>query len=180
MLHKFILFISLIACAPGAIAGEVVKLLDGAVTIELPDGYSRLTEEEMAIKFPRTGRPPFAAFSDARRDATIALTLSRQDRPVSEAQLPELISAMEQMLPRMMAGLVWHRKEIVSAGKRKWARLHMSAHAIDTDVKNDMYFTAFRGDLLGVNLVSTVATWPKAQLALSQAFRRLRVEEGAP
>jgi hypothetical protein len=134
----------------------------------------------MSVKFSRTNRPPLAAFADVDRNATIAFTLSKQRSPFSEAHLPEFLSAMEKMFPRMMPGLVWHKREVISIGGRKWARLHLSAHALDTDVTNDMYFTPFRGDILGVNLNATSGRWRAAEPLLAEAFHTMEIRELAP
>lgn len=165
--------------APLASGAEEVSLLDGAVHLTIPDGYSQLTSKEILGKFPRNNRPPFAAFADAQRNATIAFTLVQQNQSFSEDQLPDLLASFEQVFPRMLAGLVWHEREVTSLGGRKWARLHLSAHAIDTDVKNDMYFTPLRGGIFGVNLTATVSKWDEAQPALATAFRSITIHEQA-
>jgi hypothetical protein len=159
---------------------EDVSILDGAVTLTIPEGYSRLSPSEMSVKFSRTNRPPLAAFADADRNASIAFTLSKQRNPFSEAQLPEFLDAMEQLFPRMMPGLVWHKREVIEISGRKWGRLHLSGHALDTDVTNDMYFTSFRGDIFGVNLNATAGRWGAAEPALAKAFRTIKVRELAP
>ena len=166
--------------APLARGAEEASLLDGAVHVTIPDGYSQLTSKEILGKFPRNNRPPFAAFADEQRNATMAFTLVQQSQPSSEDQLPDLLASFEQVFPRMLAGLVWHEREVTSLGGRKWARLHLSAHAIDTDVKNDMYFTPFGGNILGVNLTATVDKWNEAHPALATAFRSIRIREQAP
>lgn len=169
--------LAILLAAPIAAQAQEVALLDGAVRMTLPAGYTQLSAEEIQLKFGRSNRPPLAAFGDARRNAAIAFTLSKQNRPVTEAALPEFLAAMEQFFPRMMAGLVWHKREIVSIRGRKWARLYLSGHALDTDVRNDMHFTPFRGDLLGVNQTTTEAAWAAASPALSSAFRSIRIAE---
>jgi hypothetical protein len=161
---------------PEVAAATEVALLEGAVRVVVPAGYTRMRAEEIAAKFGRTARPPFAAFADAKRNATIAFTLTPQKQPLTEEQLPEFLDVMEKMFPRLMPGLVWHRREVVSIAGRAWARLQLSAHALDTDVHNDMYFTPLRGDVLGVNLNATVAAWPAAEPQLAQAFRTIRVQ----
>jgi hypothetical protein len=173
-------FAALLLFALDASRAEDAAILDGGVTFSIPAGYSRLSPSEMSVKFSRTNRPPLAAFADLDRNATIAFTLSKQRNPFSEAQLPEFLNAMEQMFPRMMPGLVWHKREVISIAGRRWARLHLSAHALDTDVTNDMYFTPFRGDILGVNLNATSGRWRAAQPALVEAFRTLKIREFAP
>jgi hypothetical protein len=168
--------LALFLLAPVAGGAEEVSLLQGALRFTLPAGYTRLSEEELAAKFPRNNRPPFAAFGNQRRNATIAFTISKQENPFTEEKLPEFMAAMEKILPRMVAGLAWHKREVVTLQGRKWARLHFTAHAVDTDIKNAMYFTPFRGDILGVNLNATVAGWDKAAPAMTSAFGSIRLE----
>lgn len=179
-MHRVILVIVFLLLSSSSYAADTVELLDGAMRFTLPAGYSRLSAEEMAVKFPRTNRPPFAAFADGSRNATIAFTMSTLNRPVTERDLPEVLTAMSEMFPRMMAGLVWHAKEVVTIRGRQWARLHFSADALDADVMNDMYLTAFRGELLGVNLTATEALWRDASPELASAFRSMRLTTAAP
>ena len=178
-MRKLITAILLLTCATSLRAEEVV-LLDGTIRLSIPSGFTRLTQDEITSKFPRNNRPPFAAFSDARRNATIAFTLSKQQQPLSEEKLPELKAAFEQLFPRVLPGLRWNDRSIVSLNGRRWVFFDLTAHAVDSDVRNNMYFTAHRGDVLGINAVSTVSEWPKVEERLKQSIKTVKLSEPTP
>lgn len=178
MFYNFVLLVALGFSVPSAVAAELVRLLDDAITIELPEGYSALREEEMRIRSARTGRPPLPAFADGNHDATIEISLARQSGPLAPTELPEFMSAIEHRLPRVMAGLLRHEREIIAAGKHDLAGLDLSLPALDGNVTHDMYFTAFGGGVLGLNVAPAAAIGSRrAAPALSLAVRRMRLEE---
>jgi len=164
---------------PEALAAETAQLFDGGVTVPMPDGYTRLSPDELAKKFARSARPPIAAFGDAKRSATIAFTLSNQNGAFTAEQLPAYVAAMEQILPKVVPGIVWHRKEIKPIAGRSWAHLRYASPTVEQDTANDTWFAAFRGNILGVNLSAPAALWPQVEQTLVSVVERLRLDEAS-
>jgi len=165
------------SCTTGAWAGETAQLLDGGVSVQLPDGFTRLSAEELTRKFVRSPRPPIAAFGDAPRTATIAFTLSDQNGAFTPEQLPTYVAAMEQILPKAVPGIVWHQKEIKSIGGRSWAHLRYASPTVERDIANDTWFTAFRGNILSVNLSAPAAEWSRLETSLVVTIEGLRLSD---
>jgi hypothetical protein len=163
--------------APLAWAGEAVQLFDGAVRAELPDGFSRLSADELAKKFAKSPRPPAAAFGDASRTSLVAFTLSDQKGSFQQEQLPQYVAAMEQILPKAVPGIVWHAKEVKPLAGRPWAHLRYASPTVDKDVANDTWFTAFRGNILGVNLSAPSGQWTAMEAVLVKTVSTLSIDD---
>ena len=162
---------------PGAWAGETAQLLDGGVSVQLPDGFTRLSAEELTRRFARSPRQPIAAFGDAQRSATIAFTLSNQNGAFKPEQLSDYLAAMEQLLPKAVPGLVWQHKEIKPIAGHAWAHLRYASPTLEQDTANDTWFTAFRGNILGVNLSAPSARWTQAEPMLVSVIEQLRFND---
>ncbi|RQP24855.1 hypothetical protein [Piscinibacter terrae] len=172
--------LALALAAPAAWAGESVQLFDGAVRAELPDGFTRLSTDELAKKFARSARAPVAAFGDASRTSLIAFTLSDQKGSFQQEQLPQYVAAMEQILPKAVPGIVWHAKEVKPLSGRPWAHLRYASPTVDKGVANDTWFTAFRGNILGVNLSSPASQWTAMEPVLVKAVGSVRIDDAPP
>lgn len=155
-------------------AGEVVSLAKGKVSFELPPGFRAMTEEMIRFKFPR-GNPPTHVYANEKLNVSVAITFSPQ--PLSPGQLPELKSAMEQTLPRMVPGLKWLAREIVEINGTRWVHFELTSHAIDTDIHNHMYMTSFDGKLFGFNFNSTIAQYERYKDALKESRDSIRITQ---
>lgn len=165
--------------ASRATAATSTSLFDDAVKLEIPAGFSALSKAELDKKFAKAARPPAAAFGDITRDATIAFSLSDQKGNFTAGQLPEYLAAMEQILPRVLPGITWQKKELVTIKGRPWAHLRFTASAAEGEVANDTWFTAFRGNILSVNLAASAAKWGTVESSLVAAFETIAVADDA-
>jgi hypothetical protein len=171
---------AIVACVAEAAAAETAQLLDGAVSVQLPAGFTRLSPADLASKFARAPRPPIAAFSDAQRGATIAFTWSNQNGGFTSEQLPDYLAAMEQLLPKAVPGLVWQQKEIKPMAGRAWAHLRYASPMVEHDTANDTWFTALRGNILGVNLSAPASRWAQVEPALVSVIEGIRFNDSLP
>lgn len=156
------------------LSGDLVSLANGRVSFELPPGFRAMTEEMIRFKFPR-GNPPTHVYANERLNVSVAITFSPQ--PLSPAQLPELKSAMEQALPRMVPGLKWLAREIVEINGTRWVHFELTSHAIDTDIHNHMYMTSLDGKLFGLNFNSTIAQYERYKDALASSRNSIRLTQ---
>lgn len=168
------LFLSLIALVilPAASAQDRVSLADGRVSFVLPPGFRAMTDAEIKFKFPR-GNAPQYVYANERLNVSIAITFSPQ--ALTPGRLSELKAAMEQMLPRTIPGLTWLTREIEEINGRDWVHFEMTSSAIDTDIHNEMLFTAFDGRMLGFNFNATVALHGQYKDALQKSRDSIRI-----
>jgi hypothetical protein len=154
-------------------AVERVKLGDGRVSFVPPAGFKQLTKEEIATKYFR-GNPPQYVFGNESLSVNVSVTFS--SAKVSSEQLLEYKEAMEKMLPRLIPGLEWLKRELIYLNGRKWCHLEMTSHAIDTDVHNHLYITSFDGKALIFGFNSTVKEYPQMKETLEESFRSIKLE----
>lgn len=166
----------LICClvAQPVFANERVALGDGRVSFIPPAGFKQLVKEEIAKKYFR-GNPPQYAFANETLSTSVAITFSSTN--LSPEQLPEYKDAMETMLPRLIPGLQWLKREFVEMTGRKWLHLEMTSHAIDTDIHNHIYSTSFNGKALIFGFNSTVKEYPKMKEALEKSVQTIKLNE---
>ena len=159
-------------------ADQSAVLLNGALQLALSKKLSALTSTELAAKFPRRAQRPLAAYADRDGNATLAVTLARQSRPVTQQNLRQILANTTQTLPKLVPGMTIRASELVELAGRHWARITFSAPAADnTTVFNDMFLTSFRGELLGVNLSATTDRWPQSQPTLSESLLSISIRE---
>lgn len=151
-----------------------VSMAGGKVSFAPPDGFRAMTEGEIKIKYPR-GNAPQYVYSNDQMDVSIAIIFSPQ--PVTLEGLPQLKAAMEQTLPRLIPGHNWLTREIVEINGRPWVHFEMTSFAIDTDIHNEMYLTAFEGKMLGFNFNSTEAQHNRYKDALQKSRDTMRVSD---
>jgi hypothetical protein len=165
-----ILFLLFVTLASGQ---DRVSMANGRVSFVPPAGFRAMTEDEIKLKYPR-GNAPQYAYSNEEMNVSIAITFS--PHPVTLEGLPQLKAAMEEALPRLIPGLNWVTREIVKINGRPWVHLEMTSFAIDTDIHNEMYMTAFDGKMLGFNFNSTVAQHDRYKDALKKSRNTIRVK----
>lgn len=166
------------ACTLAAAEPVAVQTPSGTLRLQAPAGYTALTDEELQTKFGRHGRRPLAAWGNARRSSTVAVTWSRMaQKPLTPDALPAFMSAMETTLPRLTPGLVMRDASLVTIGGRAWVRMDSTAPAADTDVRNLMYLTDLNGHMVGVNYNATVADFPAQEPGFGSSAGTLRVQE---
>ena len=173
-MRKFLFTLLCLFLTP-AFCTEEVAMLNGALRFLVPEGYTQLTREESAEKFGRPNRPPLAVFGDAAREATIAFTLVPRPQPVGESSLPAVKAELEQMLPRAVPGLQWHERRLLEMNGRFWIHFELGSRAKEAELRNAMYFTAWQGQILGINAVAPAAAWPVVEPAMRQAVESVQI-----
>ncbi len=142
------------------------------MSFDAPDGFTALSRDEIAIKFP-SSRAPSGVIGNARRTTTIAYEL-KQDKLAPE-QLAEAKAAFEQLFERIIPGLEWKARTIVQLQGQRWIQLEMSSRAIDTDIHNIMLITSRDGRMLIFNFNSTKSEFPSVESALRGSIRSIKV-----
>lgn len=146
-----------------------VYLAGKRVSFVPPAGFTAMTPQEIAVKFPnRGGNPPQHVYANERRSVAVAITFS--PARVAPEQLPELKNFMPQFLERAMPDIQWITKDFAAINNVRWIQLEFISRAIDTNIHNDTYFTSFEGKMLGFNFNSTVKQYEamKAELHKSR------------
>lgn len=154
-----------------------VQTPSGTLRLQAPPGYTALDAEEMHAKFGRHGRRPLAAWGNARRTSTVAVTWSRMvQKPLTSDQLPAFKASLESTLLRLTPGMVMHDASLVTIAGRSWVRMDSTAPAVDTSIRNLMYVTDLGGHMVAVNFNATEAEFPAQEAGFGSAAATLKAE----
>lgn len=141
------LVLSLLAAFPAA--AQSVELYDGAVSVQLPPGFRRMTGDEVSQKFPRA-QPPQYAYTDGDR-FTQTIAVNRRNLGSGRlATLSELGAETHQRLA-LQSGVSVHRHELITIGGRAWYMIEYRSMAIDQPVENLMRLTVADRHLISVS-----------------------------
>lgn len=159
--------------APAA-AQNTVSLEEGAITFDLPEGFTQLTAEQIATKYPAGPSAPRYAFGTVP-DIVVSVAVTFSPASVTPEQLPELRDAMAEMMPRLNPTIQVVAKEMVEINGRTWVHLESTSQAIDTQIHNHTFLTSFRGKMLGFNFNSTKEKYYEVREQLLQSSRSIRL-----
>jgi hypothetical protein len=120
-------------------------LLDGAVTLLIPETFDLMSEELLRLKYPSERRPT-VVFSNDRGSVNLATSLT--DNPVRPEQIADLHKVMESTFRNLYPSATWYRSEVITQDGRRYFLLDLLTPAIDTQIRNIMIGTSFRGRLL--------------------------------
>jgi hypothetical protein len=164
---------AVVVCVSGAaVAGEGVTLFDGAVMFTLPDGFKEMSREMINLKYAR-GNPPQYAYIRSGGSTSIAITHSQST--LTPDQLGEFADEMGQAFERIIGGLEWIDRGVVTINGRTWARMEMMSNAIDTEIHNILLITSFQDRPLMMNFNSTIREFDEMEAGLNHAIQSLQV-----
>lgn len=145
-----------------------VYLAGRRVSFVPPAGFTAMTPEEIALKFPQGTNQPQPVYANKRRTVSVAITFSQAE--ISPEQLPELKNFLPKFLELAVPSIKWITQDFTMINKVRWIQLNFISKAIDTNIHNDAYFTSFNGKMLGFNFNSTVEQYDavKAELRKSR------------
>jgi hypothetical protein len=129
---------------------EEVKLtekviLDGAVTLLIPNAFALMSEEMLRLKYPSERRPA-VVFSNEAGSVNLAATLA--NTPVRPDQVSELHKAMDSTFRNLYPSATWYRSEVITQDGRPYFVLELLTPALDTQIRNIMLGTSLRGRFL--------------------------------
>jgi hypothetical protein len=173
MHRTVLLLLSFVLSTFAAISSAATITIPGSsVSFEAPDEFTPLTQEEIDKKWLRA-RPPSFAIGNARRTTTIAYDVRNQSVP--EDQLEAGLAVFERLFDRIIAGIVWKKKEIAEIGGRRWIFLELTSNAIDTDIHNILLCTPYEGKLVIFNFNSTKEDFPQFEAGLRKALSTVAI-----
>ena len=144
-MRLFFAALAVLSLAGHARAAEQVVLLDGAVTLTLPEELTPLSEEIAKEKYFRSNKVPRHIYSDAT--TKISLAIDNRDGEIEVSQA--FADAMKTLFSRMMAVSQWIAADVREFGGKKVVYLELETPALETDqygIRNRMFITK-SGDL---------------------------------
>jgi hypothetical protein len=174
VLSQFMLLILIVSTDPhvAMAGGEAARsgshdrprftLADGNISFLAPLGFTALTPEWLAAKYPKGGAPR-QAVGNARRTTSIAYDLLDQRVPSNDLDaLRRSIQESFSQLPK----LKWIASDVRRVGGRDWAYVEFTAAAADQDIHNIILLSVYHDRPLLFNFNSTVTEFPRLEHAL--------------
>jgi hypothetical protein len=156
-----------------AAAGETLAFANGKVSFVLPDGFTRMSAELAAVKYPR-GAKPEHMFSDATTRVSSAAGFTPAGN-LTATDLPELRDYLAKTMEASIPGIKWLVKDFKELGGAKWIYFEVQSEAVDTQIRNMMLFTAVDCGMVSVNFNSTLSDYAAHAAALARSRDSLKV-----
>jgi hypothetical protein len=153
-------FLGILLFANSAVA-ETVYLDGKNISFEIPAGFTPLSKEEIAIKYPSARAPKYVIGNE-----TAGTTIAYDIKPDNISDLDGFKSYMTHMFPKMVPGLVWKENKIITLSGKRWLYMEITSKAINADIYNIMLFTDYNGQMLVFNFNSTKEEFPKYEKSL--------------
>jgi hypothetical protein len=132
----------------------------GKVSFQLPEGYTQLSRAELQKQFGRSGSLPLAAYGNAGRTSTIAITWALLDSGgLAPEQLPTFKSQLQDNFDQQIPGIQWLKSEMRRLNGKSWIYLEYISPARDTRIHNATFTADLGGNLLLVNFNSADSTF---------------------
>jgi len=128
-----------------SLISEKLNLLNGKITVDLPEGFGLMSEEMLAVKYPSNNRPTLVYTND---DGTINFAFNHTANAIPKGKLPELLPAFVQQFNAIYPEMQWFKKEVEVLNGRNFIKLEFISPAPDSRIYNIMYVTVLEGKML--------------------------------
>ena len=121
------------------------SFFDGQILIQLPDSFQPMKEEMLRLKYPSERRPTIVFSNDM---GSVNIALNHTNNSVLPEEVPGLHKAMEGMFKNLYPSAEWYRSEVFDRDGRKYFMLDLQTPAIDTQIRNTIIGTSYKGKML--------------------------------
>ncbi|WP_163934056.1 hypothetical protein [Paraferrimonas sp. SM1919] len=128
-------------------------VLEGIVSLDIPQGFSRMSDELARRKYPMEQRAK-SIFTNSQGNVDILVNYTQNKVPDNQEDL--LRQALSNNMKRMHPTAQWHSNEVVEINGHKYAFLELTTPALDTDIHNVMLATTVNGRVLIISFNMTV------------------------
>ncbi|MCQ6557404.1 hypothetical protein [Paenibacillus mendelii] len=131
---------------------ELKKVLDDKVGILIPKGFTVMSEEMAAVKYPSENRPTLIYTNE---EGSINVSFNHTETPISDNEIPDFTSQMKPTFESMYPDAAWSKDEVVDINGNKVGVFELTTPAVDTKIYNLIFFTELDGKLLMVSFNCT-------------------------
>lgn len=170
---RSIFLLSIIAFSMNVMAGEI-QIPGTTVWFVAPDGFSKLDQEEIDVKFPSKTAPRHA-IGNERRTTTVAYDV--RDVEITDEALERQIDDIDQMFGRAIPGFESIDRGMRTLNGKKWAYFEMKSNALDADIHNIVLMTAHQGRMVVLNFNSTKSEFVAIEPLLRASISTLHLRE---
>jgi len=157
---------------PFSTYADQIEIESTGITFDSPADFTVYTEELISKKWPSNQAPKWAVGNETG-STTIAYDIKPSD--ISQAPLDEVLKSFEQLLERMVPGLEWIEKDVITIEGKEWIFLEMTSNAVDADIYNIMLVTSYEQEMLIFNFNSTVADFSQYETELRNSIKSIQL-----
>lgn len=152
---------------------DLVQIESTGISFEAPADFMVYNEEQISQKWPNERAPKWAVGNENGR-TTIAYDIKPHD--ISDAPLEKVKESFEQIFERMVPGLEWIERKVITLNNKEWIFFEMKSNAIDTDIHNIMLTTSYGKEMLVFNFNSTVEEFPAYEEELRNSISSIQIK----
>lgn len=124
-------------------SSDRMSVIGGKASIVLPEGYVKMPESLLEIKYPQKAQRPQEAWYLESEGGKVSIAFSVTGSAISDAQVPQFAGMMKEQLKAFTPEIV-----NVKIEGRKMSRLEMTTPAADGNIFNVMQLSSFNGKMM--------------------------------
>lgn len=147
-----------------------MKVIDGRLSLLIPDGFTVMTDDLLRVKYPTDNRPTLVYTNE---NGSVNVAINHTQNRMAMSQLDEARQAMEAAFQKVHPTAKWYEKGPKTINGRDWQTLNLETTAIDTQIRNMMVFTSSDNRMLmtSVNITKELeGQWLKAGEAIVESL----------
>jgi hypothetical protein len=133
--------------------GDVVlqpkNVINGKLSLLIPEGFSIMDDQMLRIKYPSERRPTLVYTNDS---ASVNVAIDHTDNRVRAGELSAFHKYTDGMFRNQYPSATWFKSGVFEINGRDWMILDVRTPAIDTQVRNIMVGTSLDSRLLMVSV----------------------------
>jgi hypothetical protein len=140
------------------------------IEFKAPEGFTPLSKEAIAKKWPSERAPGFAV-GNTSNSTTIAYDVKPVRLP--QDKLEELQVEFSKHFQDLIPDLEWKKNKIITLCGQRWLLLEMTSKDIKTDIYNILLMTGVDDELIAFNFNSTKEDFPKYEASLRKSIETI-------
>jgi len=154
------------------VAAKEVSVGDSGITFDAPDDFAPLSQTLIDTKWPSKRAPRWAVGNTA---ATTTIAFDIKKSKASQRSLGEMMKTFKTVFDRVIPGIVWKERKLVTLSGQQWLYMEMTSSAADTDIHNIMLITDFKGEMLTFNFNATKTDFKRYEAVLRKSIESIRL-----
>lgn len=132
--------------------GDIVlkpqAVIDGKLSLLVPEEFSEMDEETLQLKYPSERRPTLVYTNES---GAINLAVNHTKDRMPQSEIDAFHKQMDAMFRNLYPSATWFNSGVIDINGRNWLTLNLRTPAIDTEIRNIMVGTSLDGRLLLVS-----------------------------
>lgn len=136
----------------GAVSLVPRTILDGKLSLLVPDEFSLMTPDVLKLKYPGSRRPTIAFTNEG---GSVNVAINHTQDTLAPNQIATLHQEMDATIRKQIPQAKWSFSGLQDYQGRKWMQLEFESPAVDTNIQNIMVASSVDGRMLLVSFNST-------------------------